>query len=68
MHYIAEWNGQRFDYRDSGSGPVILLIHGTQSDYREVYHVEKLIAAGYRVIVPSRPGYGRTPLQLADSP
>ncbi|KTR62624.1 alpha/beta hydrolase [Exiguobacterium indicum] len=68
MHYIAEWNGQRFDYRDSGSGPVILLIHGTQSDYREVYHVEKLITAGYRVIVPSRPGYGRTPLQLADSP
>ena len=68
MRQIADWNDQQFDYRDSGTGPVILLIHGTQSDYREVYHVERLIEAGYRVIVPSRPGYGKTPLQLAASP
>ena len=68
MQHIADWNDQQFDYRDSGTGPVVLLIHGTQSDYREVYHVERLIEAGYRVIVPSRPGYGKTPLQLAASP
>ncbi|WP_214891827.1 MULTISPECIES: alpha/beta fold hydrolase [unclassified Exiguobacterium] len=68
MHLIAEWKEQQFDYRDSGTGPIILLIHGTQSDYREIYHVEKLIHAGYRVIVPSRPGYGKTPLRLAESP
>lgn len=68
MQHIADWEDYRFDYRDSGTGPVILLIHGTQSDYREVYHVERLIEAGYRVIVPSRPGYGKTPLHVASSP
>lgn len=68
MHLITEWEGHSFDYRDSGTGPVILLIHGTQSDYREIYHVEQLIEAGYRVIVPSRPGYGKTPLRVAESP
>ncbi|MGX8177238.1 alpha/beta fold hydrolase [Exiguobacterium artemiae] len=68
MQHIADWKNHRFDYRDSGSGPVVLLIHGTQSDYREVYHVERLIDAGYRVIVPSRPGYGKTSLDVAASP
>ncbi|WP_114570823.1 alpha/beta fold hydrolase [Exiguobacterium flavidum] len=67
MRCIGEYEGTRFEYRDVGQGPVILLLHGTQSSCHEVYHVDALRQAGYRLLIPSRPGYGKTPLQNEDA-
>nr|WP_251130130.1 MULTISPECIES: alpha/beta hydrolase [unclassified Exiguobacterium] len=53
---------------DRGHGPVIVLIHGTQSSSLEPYHVDRLVVSGFRVIVPSRPGYGETPYSFSASP
>lgn len=67
MRCIGDYQGTRFEYRDVGEGPLILLLHGTQSSCDEVYHVDALIEAGYRLLIPSRPGYGKTPLQNEDA-
>jgi pimeloyl-ACP methyl ester carboxylesterase len=44
-----------------GSGPTVLLIHGIPGSWRQcVPLAEDLI--GFRALMPSRPGYGRTPI------
>ena len=50
------------EYAWVGSGPTVLLIHGGHSSYREELGVRGLLSAGFSVLIPSRPGYGRTPL------
>jgi len=67
MRCIGEYEGTRFEYRDVGQGPVVLLLHGTQSSCDEIYHVDALRQAGYRLLIPSRPGYGKTPLKNEDA-
>jgi len=60
------------EYADSGRGtPVLLLLHGTPGGYDQV--LSSLQATGTwnsaaRYIVPSRPGYLRTPLASGRSP
>lgn len=68
MKYYAHVDGAKIEYIDRGQGPAILLIHGTQSSSLEPYHVDGLVLAGFRVIVPSRPGYGETPYSFSASP
>ncbi|MCT4784779.1 alpha/beta fold hydrolase [Exiguobacterium aestuarii] len=68
MKYYAHVDGSKIEYIDRGHGPVIVLIHGTQSSSLEPYHVDQLILSGFRVIVPSRPGYGETPYSFSASP
>jgi len=56
-----EWEGLRLHYLDEGSGPAVMLFHGEPTWaylYRRVAAV--LVAAGYRVIVPDLPGFGRS--------
>lgn len=56
---------------DSGHGPVLLMLHGTPGGYDQVFSLVKatgLAEQGIRVIVPSRPGYLRTPLPSGASP
>jgi len=50
------------EYISRGEGPVVLVCHGTSSDCFSTVATEPLLAAGFRVVTPSRPGYGRTPL------
>ncbi len=45
--------GQTFTYQDEGSGPVLLLIHGSLCDYRYWRWQVPDLAAQCRVIVPS---------------
>ncbi|MBI4181306.1 MAG: alpha/beta hydrolase [Chloroflexi bacterium] len=59
---------KQVEYREEGSGPdTILLFHGghmrATSDSGEAFFVENC----YRVIIPSRPGYGKTPLTAGRS-
>lgn len=47
--------------RDVGSGPVVVLLHGTPSPASDWAPLVEALAAAYRVLVPDLPGYGRSP-------
>ncbi len=52
------------EYVDEGSGPAVLVLHGAPGGYDQGQLLGRsLVAAGFRVIAPSRPGYLRTPLE-----
>ena len=56
-----DWDGLRLHYLDEGTGPPVVLFHGEPTWaylYRKVAAV--LIDAGYRVVVPDLPGFGRS--------
>jgi len=48
-------------------GPMVLVCHGTSSNCFSTDVSAPLAAAGFRVLTPSRPGYGRTPLEVGRS-
>ena len=51
------------EYVEAGTGDPILYFHGTGVTGEVMVSVESgLIADGFRLIAPNRPGYGRTPL------
>lgn len=53
---------------DTGSGPAVLLVHGTPGDWRQARGLAEDLAPTHRVLLASRPGYGRTPLSTGRSP
>ncbi len=59
-HYV-EHKGVRLHYLDEGAGDPIVLFHGEPTWsflYRNV--IPPLVAAGYRVIAPDYPGFGKS--------
>ncbi len=58
---IAQTPAGPIEYTLAGSGPAVLVCHGTSSDCFSTAGSEPLRAAGFQVLTPSRPGYGRTP-------
>ena len=59
------------EYADLGSGPAILVIHGTPGGYDTVAFMQRaanMAPPGYRLIAPSRPGYLRTPSASGRTP
>ncbi len=52
------------EYTLAGSGPAVLVCHGTSSDCFSTVVTAPLTAAGFSVLTPSRPGYGRTPVTV----
>ncbi|MBM3695797.1 MAG: alpha/beta fold hydrolase [Actinobacteria bacterium] len=59
-HYL-DWEGLRLHYLDEGAGPPVVLFHGEPTWcflYRKV--TRALVDAGYRVIAPDYPGFGRS--------
>ncbi|HEX7974654.1 MAG TPA: alpha/beta hydrolase [Anaerolineales bacterium] len=56
------------EYIDVGSGTAVLHAHGMGGGFDHVQYCQFLIDAGFRVIVPSRPGYLRTPLTSGKTP
>lgn len=51
------------EYSEAGTGDPVLYFHGTGVTGDVMLSVESpLIDDGFRLIVPNRPGYGRTPL------
>jgi pimeloyl-ACP methyl ester carboxylesterase len=48
-------------------GPMVLVCHGTSSDCFSTDVTQPFVEAGFRVLTPSRPGYGRTPLDVGRS-
>lgn len=56
-----DWDGLRLHYVDEGGGPPVMLFHGEPTWcflWRKV--AAALLAAGYRVIAPDYPGFGRS--------
>ena len=50
------------EYRSVGQGPAVLVLNGGHTNcHSPVGHEAFFLAQGYQLIVPSRPGYGRTP-------
>ena len=64
---IARTPRAPIEYTLLGNGPVIVVCHGTSSNCFSVDGAEPLLEAGFAVLTPSRPGYGRTPLQVGRS-
>jgi pimeloyl-ACP methyl ester carboxylesterase len=55
------------EYTLLGSGTVLLVCHGTSSNCFSTDIADPLVGAGFSVLTPSRPGYGRTPLSIGPS-
>lgn len=51
-----------------GRGPAVLVVHGTPGDWTQARSLALDLATSHRVLLPSRPGYGRTPLSTGRSP
>ncbi len=52
----------QIQYSEVGSGNPVLILHGGHSNAEEDLFQRNLYGEGFRVITPSRPGYGDTPL------
>jgi len=52
---------------DCGSGPPVVLLHGTPSDPRDFQPLVEALAGHHRVLVPHLPGYGKTPYRGVQS-
>jgi pimeloyl-ACP methyl ester carboxylesterase len=64
---IAHTTKGSIEYILLGNGPLVLVCHGTSSNCFSTDVTKPLIEAGFRVLTPSRPGYGRTPLEVGRS-
>jgi pimeloyl-ACP methyl ester carboxylesterase len=50
------------EYRVVGQGPAVLVLNGGHTNCRSPFgHEQFFLDRGYRLIIPSRPGYGKTP-------
>lgn len=51
------------EYSLTGTGPTILIVHGGHDSCQGDYMNQKMIENHYSVLIPSRPGYGNTPIE-----
>jgi pimeloyl-ACP methyl ester carboxylesterase len=53
---------------ETGSGPAVLVVHGMPGDWRQARPLADDLAGHARVLLVTRPGYGRTPLRSGRTP
>ncbi|MEM8930625.1 MAG: alpha/beta hydrolase [Acidobacteriota bacterium] len=58
-----EWTLRR---GPNDTGSTVIVVHGGHSNCHEELGITALVEAGHSVLVPSRPGYGRTPLSTGE--
>jgi pimeloyl-ACP methyl ester carboxylesterase len=58
---VAQTGRGSVEYARAGSGPAVLLIHGTPGSWRQLVPLARDLVDRHTVLLPSRPGYGRTP-------
>ncbi len=58
----------RIEYSETGAGKPVLFLHGGHSNCRETLFHKGFDTSKYRLITPSRPGYGKTPLNETTTP
>lgn len=59
-------DNQLVNYQDTGSGKVILLLHGWGSNLGGFSELSRLLSKGYRVIRIDFPGFGQSPQPNTD--
>jgi pimeloyl-ACP methyl ester carboxylesterase len=65
---VVETDSGPIEYSEAGTGDPILYFHGTGVTGDVMLAVESpLIEDGFRLIIPNRPGYGKTPLSTHKS-
>ena len=65
---VVETDCGPVEYSEAGSGDPVLYFHGTGVTGDAMMVVESsLVDDGFRLIIPNRPGYGRTPLSTHHS-
>jgi pimeloyl-ACP methyl ester carboxylesterase len=50
--------GGKLAYREAGSGPPLILVHGSPGDGRAWSRVASRLTDRYRILMPDMPGYG----------
>ncbi|MHB8383192.1 MAG: alpha/beta fold hydrolase [Candidatus Binataceae bacterium] len=66
---IASTEAGPIEYFTDGDGPVVLGFHGTPGGYDQIALVaSNVVAAGFRIVGWSRPGYLRTPIDVGKTP
>src|SRR5215831_16618192 len=59
---VVETDCGPVEYSEDGTGDPVLYFHGTGVTGDVMLTVESSLIDGFRLIVPNRPGYGKTPL------
>jgi pimeloyl-ACP methyl ester carboxylesterase len=63
MNSLVQLTQGLLEYRVVGEGPTVLVLNGGHTSCNTPFgHEQFFIEQGYRLILPSRPGYGNTPL------
>jgi pimeloyl-ACP methyl ester carboxylesterase len=65
---ILETASGPVEVAEAGHGHAVLIVHGTPGDWQQARALATDLAVTHRVLLPSRPGYGRTPLPTGRSP
>lgn len=52
----------KIEFARNGEGTPVLYLHGSLANCNDEFGHKQLIDAGYSIITPSRPGYGKTPV------
>ena len=61
MNVIAQTKQGCIEYRTVGQGPTVLVLHGAHSRCSSPFKDEQFfLDQGYQLLIPSRPGYGKT--------
>src|SRR5436190_598515 len=62
MTAIARTKHGPVEYRSVGQGPSILVLNGGHTNcHSPLGHERFFLNLGYQMLIPSRPGYGKTP-------
>jgi len=62
MNVIAQIKRGPIEYRVVGQGPAILVLNGGHTNcISPLGHEHFFLSLGYQLLIPSRPGYGKTP-------
>lgn len=62
MNVIAQTKQGSIEYRIVGQGPALLVLNGGHTNCDSpLGHEQFFLNQGYQLLIPSRPGYGKTP-------
>jgi pimeloyl-ACP methyl ester carboxylesterase len=62
MNLIAQTIRGPIEYRIVGQGPAVLVLNGGHTNCNSpLGHEQFFLDQGYQLLIPSRPGYGKTP-------
>src|SRR6186997_829816 len=68
MNTIAHLEQGTIEYRVVGQGPAVLVLNGGHTHCNSpIGHEQFFLRESYQLIIPSRPGYGKTPTSTGKS-